>query len=123
MASEEVPPTGRSTDIVQVVTVIDDPATAQELAQTAVQERLAACVQVDGPVRSTYRWEDELHTDEEWRVVAKTTATAGNDLVTLWTEQHTYDTPEIVVVAVLGGHHGYMEWVDAEVVVARHTGH
>lgn len=111
-----VPGGSESRDVVQVVTVVDGEGSAGELAAVAVESRLAACAQVEGPIRSTYRWEEVVHTDPEWRVVAKTTAAAADALVQMWAERHPYDVPEILVVPVLGGLPAYLEWVGDEVV-------
>jgi len=54
------------TDAVQVSTTLDSESAAQSLAATLVNERLAACVQVVGPIRSTYRWEGRVETATEW---------------------------------------------------------
>jgi len=98
-------------EVVQVVTVVDDHDVATDLARIAVHGRLAACVQVDGPIESTYRWEGTVQTDTEWRVVAKTVLGRSGDLVSTWSAEHPYDTPEILVVPVIGGGPGYLRWV------------
>ncbi|MEZ5239463.1 MAG: divalent-cation tolerance protein CutA [Microthrixaceae bacterium] len=102
-------------EVAQVVTVVDDEEAAVALADAAVGCHLAACAQVEGPVRSVYRWEGELRSDLEWRVVAKTTPGASRELVELWGERHPYEVPEILVVAVTDGHRGYLDWVAGEV--------
>jgi len=68
------------------------PEAAVDLASTLVEERLAACVnRVD--CRSTYRWEGEVHEDEEVVLLAKTTEGAYGDLVERVEEAHPYDVP------------------------------
>lgn len=113
-AAEVTRPAGAG-EVVQVMTVVGDARTADGLARSAVEQRLAACAQVEGPIRSTYRWEGELHTDEEWRVVVKTSAFAAGALVRSWSSVHPYELPEILVVPVVGGLRGYLEWVADEV--------
>jgi len=67
-------------------------STAAELAETLVDERLAACVNaVD--CRSTYRWEGEVTTDDETILYIKTTEEAYDRLVARIEELHTYDVP------------------------------
>jgi periplasmic divalent cation tolerance protein len=68
------------------------PEAAVDLASTLVEERLAACVnRVD--CRSTYRWEGEVHEDEEVILLAKTTEGAYGDLIERVEEAHPYDVP------------------------------
>jgi periplasmic divalent cation tolerance protein len=99
---------------VQVVTTTDSAEAAAALARSAVEARLAACAQVEGPVDSVYWWEDMVDTAKEWRVTFKTTAVRSVALVEHITAQHTYDVPEVLVTPVLGGHEAYLDWLQAE---------
>ena len=110
-ASAPVDPDG----VVVVTTVVDDEEVAERLASSAVECGLAACVQVEGPVRSFYRWEGALADDAEWRIVAKTHDSVASDLVRRWVTEHPYDLPEVLVTRVEGGHAPYLRWVGAEV--------
>jgi len=65
---------------------------AGELAETLVEERLAACVN-RVPCQSVYRWEGELHEDEEVILFVKTTGEAYGDVVDRIVELHPYDVP------------------------------
>jgi periplasmic divalent cation tolerance protein len=56
----------------QVITAIDAEDGAQRLAQSAVEARLAACVQVIGPIRSTYWWKGAIQSTQEWLCLMKT---------------------------------------------------
>jgi len=87
---------------------------ALRIASTLVEERLAACVQVGGPITSVYRWEGETRTDEEWVLEAKTSAVSQASLVRRLTELHPYRIPEILVLPVAGGHLSYLEWIVRE---------
>lgn len=103
------------TGIVQISTTLDTEQAAQELADALVAERLAACVQVIGPVRSTYRWEGAVERATEWLCVAKTTVAAVNRLTTRIRQLHSYTQPEILATPVVGGDDGYLNWVRSEV--------
>lgn len=68
------------------------PEAAGELARTLLEERLAACVnRVE--CRSTYRWDGEVHEDDEVILFVKTTDRAYDDLVDRIEERHPYDVP------------------------------
>ncbi|QLG50821.1 divalent-cation tolerance protein CutA [Natrinema halophilum] len=68
------------------------PDAADEIAETLVAERLAACVNRLSTT-STYRWEGDVHRDEEVILLAKTTDDAYDDVVARVTEIHPYDVP------------------------------
>jgi periplasmic divalent cation tolerance protein len=96
---------------VQVTTATDSRQEAATLAKSAVQQRLAACAQLVGPLASTYWWEGEIETAEEWMVVFKTTVDRFEELAGLITEVHSYDTPEIIATPVVAGSGEYLGWV------------
>ncbi|AUS77366.1 divalent-cation tolerance protein CutA [Actinoalloteichus sp. AHMU CJ021] len=97
-----------------VVTTTDSVEAAESLARSAVDERLAACAQIVGPVTSVYRWEGEVQTDREWQVVCKTTGAASERLVEHLRSAHSYDVPEVIVVPITSGNPAYLAWMDEE---------
>ncbi|MFI0349896.1 divalent-cation tolerance protein CutA [Actinomadura sp. 9N407] len=99
---------------VQVTTTTDSRPEAAELARSAVTERLAACAQLVGPIASTYWWEGEIESAEEWMVVFKTTDSRFDELASLITEGHSYDTPEIIATPVVAGSMDYLTWVSEQ---------
>ncbi len=96
---------------VQVTTATDSRLEAAELAKSAVRERLAAGAQLVGPIASTYWWEGEIESAEEWIVVFKTTVERFDELAEFIIDQHSYDTPEIVALPVVAGSADYLAWV------------
>jgi len=97
-----------------VVTTTDSADEAERLARGLVEARLAACVQIVGPVRSAFRWEGSVSVETEWQLVAKT-AVARVDELTAWiAAEHSYDVPEVIAVPVVGGHAPYLQWVADE---------
>lgn len=97
-----------------VMTTVDSADAADALARAVVEARAAACAQVVGPIRSTYRWQGAVTTDQEWQVLMKTTADALDRLTDVIIAHHTYDLPEIVAVPVTGGSPAYLRWVTDE---------
>jgi periplasmic divalent cation tolerance protein len=98
----------------QVQTTTDSRAEAVELAQAAVEARLAACAQVAGPIASTYWWEDALERAEEWLIMLKLPASRYDDLAEFLAERHSYDDPEIVATPIIAGSESYLEWLAEE---------
>jgi periplasmic divalent cation tolerance protein len=102
-------------DYLQVLTTIDSADAAERLARGIVDARLAACVQVVGPIRSVYRWQGEVHDEQEWQCLAKTTAERLDALVEHVRGQHSYDEPEIIATPIVGGSAGYLAWLREQV--------
>ena len=101
---------------VQVTTTTDERAEAAELAASAVAERLAACAQVLGPIASTYWWQGQVDTAEEWQVVFKTTVERYEALQEHILDNHEYDVPEVLAFPVLDGNPAYLAWLSEEAV-------
>jgi periplasmic divalent cation tolerance protein len=99
---------------VHVQTTTDSRAEAMELAQDAVEARLAACAQVAGPVASTFWWEDGIERAEEWIVMFKLPADQFAELAEFLTERHSYDEPEIIATPIVAGSAGYLDWIAEE---------
>jgi len=100
--------------IVEIRTTFGSRADAEACASGLVARRLAACVQIDGPVRSTYRWQGMVETADECRCVCKTTHERLPECLEALARGHTYQTPQLIVVEVLASA-GYADWVRASV--------
>lgn len=99
------------TDIILVLTTAPDDDRAENWARTLVEERLAACVNVHGPMTSFYRWKGHVERDRERQVVIKTTRGRVPELRTRLLALHSYELPEFVVLDVAGGSEAYLTWV------------
>lgn len=105
------------TEFIEVHTTIDSKEEAQTIAEALVTKRLAACVQVSGPITSTYWWQGQIEQTEEWVCTAKTRRELYSDLEQAIREAHTYDVPEILAVDVVEGNVDYLNWVSSETSV------
>ena len=99
-------------DTIQVMTTVGSREDAQRIANALVERRLAGCVQVIGPITSTYRWEGAVETDQEWLCLIKSSADLYPTLERELEELHPYDVPEILAVPVLQGSPGYLDWLE-----------
>ena len=100
-----------ATDIVIVLTTAPDDERAETWARTIVEERLAACVNIHGPMTSFYRWKGVVERDAERQVVIKTTRERVSALRARLAELHSYELPEFVVLTVDDGSEEYLKWV------------
>ncbi len=94
-----------------VSSTVDGEDRARELASALVEEGLAACVQVLGPIRSVYRWRGEVETATEWLLLAKTTEGRFPALRDAIVRRHPYEVPEIVAVPITDGLPAYLAWL------------
>jgi periplasmic divalent cation tolerance protein len=90
------------------------PEEAGNVAETLVEERLAACVN-RFPCTSVYRWDGEVHRDEEVVLLAKTTADAYDRLVDRVEELHPYDVPCVERFEEADLLSAFAKWRDGEV--------
>jgi periplasmic divalent cation tolerance protein len=103
------------TDCIQVLTTAPSQEEAARIARALVEERLAACVQVLGPVASTYRWQGAIETSQEWLCIAKTAKGLYPEVEQAVRRVHSYQVPEILAVPVTAGSADYLAWLAGEV--------
>ena len=102
------------TTYIEVRTTTDSRDSAMLIAQTIVTKRLAACVQVSGPITSTYWWQGKIEQAEEWLCAAKTREDHYQALEQAIKAAHTYEEPEILATAIVTGSAGYLAWIERE---------
>ncbi len=103
------------TDKKIVLTTVGSREEGQKMARVLVERRLAACVNMVGPVESVYRWKGAVESAPEWLLVVKTTAEAVAALSAVIGELHSYELPECVVLAIEGGGEEYLRWIGENV--------
>lgn len=91
-----------------------DDASAARIAETLVDERLAACVNILPGVRSVYRWQGQVERADELLLLVKTSAQRADTLRERILALHPYELPEVIMVEVDGGLPAYLDWVAAE---------
>jgi len=99
---------------IQVVTTTEKKEDAERIARALVEARLAACVQVVGPITSTYRWKGTIETAQEWQCVAKSRADLFAEIDEAIRGVHAYEVPEVLAVPIAAGSRAYLEWLDGE---------
>jgi len=102
------------TEILQVITTTAIQADALMIAHAIVEQRLAACAQVIGPITSTYWWQGKVETAEEWLCIVKSRQDLYPALEKAIRQVHPYEVPEILAVSVVQGSKNYLEWMDRE---------
>lgn len=87
---------------------------AESIGRQLVEQRLAACVNILGPIRSIYRWQGKVHHAGETAFLAKTRATLMRKLVRQVRAQHGYECPCVVALPIQGGYRPFLQWIADE---------
>lgn len=96
-----------------IIAVISTPQeAAEQIARVIIDDRLAACVQILGPVSSLYWWKGEIQKDTEALLLLKTKKSCIAKLKKRLTSIHPYDVPELLYLSVFDGLPSYLEWID-----------
>ncbi|WP_413741612.1 divalent cation tolerance protein CutA [Sodalis sp. RH15] len=98
---------------VVVLCTAPDEAAARDLAAKLLDNKLAACVTMLPGALSLYRWEGELEQQQEVQMLIKSHTRHQQELITLIKTHHPYETPELLVLPVLGGDADYLSWLNA----------
>jgi periplasmic divalent cation tolerance protein len=94
-----------------VLVTAADERQARSIARTLVDERLAACVNIVGPMRSVYRWRDAVEDEPEYLLLIKTRASLVNRVGRRVTDLHSYEVPEVLALTPSTGSSAYLGWL------------
>ncbi len=94
-----------------VLSTVPDRKTARRIARDLVEQKLAACVNQIGPIRSVYRWQGKLYDDPEYLLLIKTTRARAKALEKRIQKIHPYVLPEVIFATVSGGSGRYLNWI------------
>ena len=98
--------------VISVYAVFRDADEAERIGHMVVEERLSACVNINGSIRSIYRWNGAIESANEVAAIFKTTEARADALITRIAELHSYEVPCIVswpIDRILGP---YADWVE-----------
>lgn len=105
-----------SAGYIQIFTTTPSKEEAERIAHSLVHKKLAACVQVVGPIESTYRWKGKIERAREWLCIIKTKRSLYSAVEKQIRALHSYTVPEILAMPVVAGNRKYLTWLN-EVVV------
>ena len=108
----------KSSDRVVFVTVPNEESAAA-IGRALVDERLAACANLIGPIRSIYRWKDNVEDATEHLLIIKTRANLYAALEKRVKELHSYEVPEIIAVKIESGSPQYLAWIHESTAIER----
>ena len=98
-------------DFVVVLVTAGSADEAAAIGRTLVQERIVACANVVGPIRSIYTWQGKVEDAGEHLLVLKARAADVAALTERVHALHSYETPEVLALPVVGGSPAYLAWL------------
>ena len=100
------------TDKLLVLSTTGSESEARKIAQTLVERRLAACVNIVPKIHSVYRWEGRVEQAEEYLLLIKTVKAREEQVRAAICELHSYELPECIVIQIESGSAEYLKWVE-----------
>ena len=93
----------------------------RKIAQALVERRLAACVNIVGPIHSVYRWKGAVESAPEHLLIIKTTSAAFPQVRDAIRELHSYELPECILLPIEAGSEDYLKWIEESVAVGNRS--
>ena len=84
---------------------------AQQIAKVLLEHKKAACVNIVSDVESHFWWAENIELARENLLIVKTRAVLLTEVINLVKSVHTYSTPEIIALPIVGGNQDYLDWI------------
>ena len=104
------------TDKLLVLSAAGSENEAHKIAETLVERRLAACVNILPRIQSVYRWQGKVEKAEEYLLLIKTVKSRKEQVQSAIRELHSYELPECAALEVESGDEEYLAWLDESCV-------
>ena len=101
---------------IQITTTTDKKEDAERIALRLVEKKIAACVQIVGPITSIYRWKENIERAEEWQCIIKSREGLYKEIEHAIKSVHPYEVPEIIAIPIVAGSGEYLEWLRGELM-------
>jgi len=102
--------------ICEVIITADSEDWLVSFTRSLVEDRLVACGQHVGPIRSIYRWDGTVNDDRETRVALHTRASLVPQVIDRTRQAHPYEVPCILAFPIQAGNPDYVQWVISETI-------
>lgn len=100
------------TEYIVIFTTLPNAEHAENLAQSLVENRLVACVNILPQMSSIYRWQGKLEKGQEHLLIVKTRQARCDEVIEAIRSQHPYELAEIIALPIAAGLPGYLSWID-----------
>lgn len=100
-----------TTNIILIRVNCPDDKCAAAIGETLVHKKLAACINIDGPVEAVYMWEGELEREEEWILWAKAPSENWSKIEAEVIDLHPHEIPAILALPCIESNARYADWL------------
>jgi len=97
-----------------VTTTVESRGDAEKLSRVLLEKRLIACARIAGPESSSYWWQGQIVSAQEYVLTMKSDDSRYKELEQVILELHPYDVPEIAATAMTHVSDGYRQWLEKE---------
>ena len=97
--------------ICEVIITGPDPEWLTNFTRTLVEDRLAACGHNFAPIRSIYRWNNQIHDKTEARVALQTRLSLVEEITDRTIREHPYELPCVIAVPAGASNLAYIQWI------------
>jgi periplasmic divalent cation tolerance protein len=94
-----------------VITAVPNKTVARNICNIAIDESLAACCQIIGPIESHYIWKNRKEVGKEYLCFMKTALKQYKKLEKAIKNNHPYEIPEIIAIKISQGFQPYLNWL------------
>jgi periplasmic divalent cation tolerance protein len=105
-----------------ILNTCPDKETATRVANTLVNQRLAACVNILPGLTSVYHWQGQIEASEEHLLLIKSTQEAYDRVESAIRQAHPYELPEVIAVTLVAGLDSYLAWIGDNVATGTQIG-
>lgn len=110
---------GIVTDKVVVLVTAANLKEARKIATDLVKSRLAACVNLVGPLESVYEWQGKIERSRERLLMVKTSRQLFPEVQAAIRKLHSYATPEMICLPIIDGSRDYLDWLADSIKMPR----
>ncbi len=101
--------------VVSVYAVFANAEEADRIGRTVIEEQLAACANILGPIHSIYRWEGAIEEADEVAAIFKTHHWYSDALMERIAALHSYKVPCVVTWPIDKILRNYADWIEDNV--------
>jgi periplasmic divalent cation tolerance protein len=87
---------------------------AEQIGQSLVEKKLAACCNIVDPIFSIFHWETRICKENEVLLIVKSVRNRFDDIVSEVKKLHSYTTPEIIALPIVAGSEEYLNWIETK---------
>jgi periplasmic divalent cation tolerance protein len=102
----------KEADRIVVLITVGNEEEGHKIAESLVNRRKAACVNIVPKLDSLFWWEGKLDSAQESLLIVKTKASLFPEIVELVKRVHSYEVPEIIALPIIAGSEDYLTWLD-----------